>query len=620
MLHPQRICLYYCNVLQYASDCYDMLRVGYDMTNQHSDLIWIKKSKKLLDALNIGFVLQDMDDNILEVNKALLKINGLTRKELIGHHVSEFFTEQEYQTLRHGDLLKIDSEYYQAEYFIYHKSGEKIPVLFIVSINKDDTGRPVSENVLVLDISEQKQIRAKLKAANQELIKANETLRENQESLKNEKMKLEAILFGIGDSVSVFDVNGNHLLSNMQAREIYHKQEPLLPLKACRNEIVTLNDGRKQRYFEASVEEIKNDLGHTFAYVEILKDTTSIVELQAREQELQCFKRQIKLKNVLSGIVSSAPVMHKCINTALRCAELESTVLITGETGVGKNMIAEAIHANSTRSDKPFVQINCGALPENLIESELFGHIRGSFSGAISDNIGLFRAADGGTLFLDEVGDLAIPLQVKLLHAIQEKEIRPIGSNKTYRVDVRLLCATNKDLIRLVKQGLFRQDLYYRIAVIPLHVPPLRERKEDILILATHFINQHARKNKYQKLKLDHETQKILLEYRWPGNVRELENVIEYSLAMKTGSVILPEHLPVHLLFPQSSNTGTTTLSKIVSDSVTLGGDNSESLAESEKESIINALWRCKFNQTQAAKELGISRVTLWRKISKYGI
>jgi transcriptional regulator with PAS, ATPase and Fis domain len=309
--------------------------------------------------------------------------------------------------------------------------------------------------------------------------------------------------------------------------------------------------------------------------------------------------------------------MHKCIDAALLCAELESTVLITGETGVGKNMIAAAIHAHSDRNDKPFVQVNCGALPENLIESELFGHVRGSFSGAISDSMGLFRTADGGTLFLDEVGDIGFSLQVKLLHAIQDKEIRPIGSSKTYKVDVRLLCATNKNMKNLVVKGLFRQDLYYRLAVIPLMIPPLRERTEDILILANHFINKHSKKSKQRKIKFHHETQKILLKYWWPGNVRELENVIEYALTMSTESLILPEHLPVYLL-PQQGDSQTSRLSENILSDVIPPNDSFDSLAESEKESILNALWRCKFNQTRAAQELGISRVTLWRKLSKY--
>ena len=589
---------------------------GQRQISHLDNLEWIRKSKKLLNALNIGFLLQDMDDNILEVNEALLKMSGRNREEFIGHNVSQFYSEKEYKALRTGDLLQIDSEYYQGEYFIYNKDGTRIPVLFIVSINKNELGEPVSENVLVLDISKQKQFQARLKAANKELTAVNEALRLHQESLQNEKTKLEAILFGIGDSVSVFDINGRHLLSNPQAHGIHKKKRSVMPLEACRDQIVTLGRGKKQRHFEATVKEVKDSRGETFAFVEILKETTDQVALRAREQELQLIKRRLRQKTLASEILSTNPGMHKCINAALLCADLESTVLITGETGVGKNMIAAAIHNHSGRRNRPFVQVNCGALPENLIESELFGHVRGSFSGAVSDNIGLFRTADGGTLFLDEVGDLGMPLQVKLLHAIQDREIRPVGSNRTYKIDVRLVCATNRNLKGLVEKGLFRQDLYYRLAVIPLMIPPLRERRQDILLLANHFIGKHSKKSR-QKTGFHHDTQRILLEYHWPGNVRELENVIEYALAMSPGPLILPEHLPVFLLtVPEAVSPRDP--EKEPAHNVIEPDEHHDSLAESEKEAILDALWRCKFNQSRAAKELGISRVTLWRKMSRY--
>jgi PAS domain S-box-containing protein len=589
---------------------------GQRQISHLDNLEWIRKSKKLLNALNIGFLLQDMDDNILEVNEALLKMSGRNREEFIGHNVSQFYSEKEYKALRTGDLLQIDSEYYQGEYFIYNKDGTRIPVLFIVSINKNELGEPVSENVLVLDISKQKQFQARLKEANKELTAVNEALRMHQDSLQNEKMKLEAILFGIGDSVSVFDINGRHLLSNPQAHGIHKKKRSVIPLEACRDQIVTLGRGNKQRHFEATVKEVKDSQGETFAFVEILKETTDQVALRAREQELQLIKRQLRQKTLASEILSTSPAMDKCINAALLCADLESTVLITGETGVGKNMVAAAIHNHSGRRNRPFVQVNCGALPENLIESELFGHVRGSFSGAVSDNIGLFRTADGGTLFLDEVGDLGMPLQVKLLHAIQDREIRPVGSNRTYKIDVRLVCATNRNLKGLVEKGLFRQDLYYRLAVIPLMIPPLRERRQDILLLANHFIGKHSKKSR-QKTGFHHDTQRILLEYHWPGNVRELENVIEYALAMSPGPLILPEHLPVFLLtVPEAVSPRDP--EKEPAHNVIEPDEHHDSLAESEKEAILDALWRCKFNQSRAAKELGISRVTLWRKMSRY--
>lgn len=582
-----------------------------------SDLTWIRQSKKLLDLLNIGFLYQDMDDLILEVNESMVKLSGSSRERLIGHHVSEFYRPEEYRSLREESCRHVDDEFYQLEYFIYDVRRSKIPVLMSVSRNKDDQGHPISENVLIVDIREQKNIQQLLKDKNEELLNINKALIKNQESLEYEKRKLETILFGIGDNVSVFDLDGTCFLSNSRTANFsLDPRHNKLPLKPCRDELITLTDHTKKKHFERRVEEVKDSVGRICAYVEILKDLSDQIDLKAREQELMSMKRELKSQRLIkSEMITSSPAMKKCIDTALLCADRESTVLITGETGSGKNMIAKAIHSYSSRKEKPFVTVNCGAFPENLFESELFGHVKGSFSGAISDNIGLFRAADSGTLFLDEVGDLTLSLQVKLLRAIQEKEIRPIGSSRSYLVDVRLICATNKNLALMAQQGLFRHDLYYRIAVIPLNVPSLHERAEDILLLASRFI---MKKIKNQQVQLHPETQKILLGYHWPGNVRELENVLEYALTMTAGAWILPEHLPVNLFHSAGpASTGLNFNNSGVGFPLVRSGTPG-SLAESEHEVIFNTLLRCKFNQTRAAKELGISRITLRRKMSKY--
>jgi len=546
-------------------------------------------------------------------------MKGIAREAYIGHYIREFYSPEEYRILRKQSLRNIEREFYQIEYFIYDIQKNKIPVLMSVSHNKDDMGHPISENVLIVDIREQKKIQQLLKDKNEELSNINVDLIKNKESLENEKRKLETILFGIGDNVSVYDLDGACFLSN--SRRAHHNEGPQhsnLPITPCKDELITLTENSKKKYYDRRVEEVKDGMGRICAYVEILKDLSDQIDLRAREQELMSMKREMKLQRLIkSEIITSSPAMKRCIDTALLCAERDSTILITGDTGSGKNMIAKAIHSYSSRKDKPFVTVNCGAFPENLFESELFGHVRGSFSGAISDNIGLFRAADSGTLFLDEVGDLTLSLQVKLLRAIQEKEIRPIGSSRSYRVDVRLICATNKNLALMVQQGLFRHDLYYRIAVIPLHVPSLQERVEDILLLAGRLIMKKV-KNKNQQIQLHPETQKIFLGYHWPGNVRELENVLEYALTMTTGAWILPEHLPVNLLH----TAGSASLGLQLNDSGVgfplAGRGKPGRLAETEHEVIFNTLLHCRFNQTRAAKELGISRITLRRKMSKY--
>jgi transcriptional regulator with PAS, ATPase and Fis domain len=349
------------------------------------------------------------------------------------------------------------------------------------------------------------------------------------------------------------------------------------------------------------------------------------VELETREQELRAIRRKFKYETTRSKMIGHSKAMHQVFDVLLRCADVASSVLILGETGVGKEMAARAIHENSVRKDKPFVAVNCGALPETLLESELFGYVKGAFTGASSDRPGLFREANGGTLFLDEVGDLKQPLQVKLLRALQEGEIRPLGDSRSYPVDTRIIAATNQDLEEQVSQKRFRQDLYYRLSVIPLTIPPLRNRTEDILPLAEYFLRKHRKPSRSEGNSLGRAAKELLLHYPWPGNIRELENAVEYALAMASDPEILPEDFPAQIARAPRSEAVPAAPPGIedrVSERApliekTLRALKTENLAE-EKDKIFEALRLHRGNQTLAAKELGISRVTLWRKIKKY--
>jgi two-component system response regulator PilR (NtrC family) len=290
-----------------------------------------------------------------------------------------------------------------------------------------------------------------------------------------------------------------------------------------------------------------------------------------------------------------------------KLARSQAPVYISGESGTGKELAARLIHQQGPRSDRPFVAVNCGAIPQELMESELFGHTKGSFTGATSDKQGLFQSADGGTLFLDEIADLPLQMQVKLLRAIQEKRIRPIGAQKEIPVDLRIISATHKQLARLVESGDFRQDLFYRINVIELPLPPLRERVEDIPLLTQHFLSRLSRQNSLQKLKISSAALKRLVEYPFPGNIRELENILERSVTLFEGDTLLIEdlHLPEQ---PAASP------AKAVQQPL---GDMMEAV---EREAIIKALEETRWNRTAAAKKLGMSLRSLRYRLEKLGI
>jgi PAS domain S-box-containing protein len=322
--------------------------------------------------------------------------------------------------------------------------------------------------------------------------------------------------------------------------------------------------------------------------------------------EVEALRRELDSRYQIGDMVSRSPAMRKIFDILPSVAASTSTMLIQGETGTGKELLARAVHSLSPRKDKPFIAVNCGALPDTLLESELFGYKKGAFTGADKDKPGRFTLADNGTLFLDEIGEISSTLQVKLLRVLQNKTFEPLGSTSSTKADVRIITATNRDLTALVKTGKFREDLFYRIHVVRLDLPPLRERKEDIPILVNHFINRFNHIQKKAVSGVTSEVMALLMAHRWPGNIRELENVIERAFILCSEGSISLEHLPEDMSGLLSVSKPTAQMNK------------TRRLAEAT--AIREALQRHGGNRTAAARELGVNKSTLYRKIKSLGL
>jgi DNA-binding NtrC family response regulator len=332
-----------------------------------------------------------------------------------------------------------------------------------------------------------------------------------------------------------------------------------------------------------------------------------VSEDSQQQEEIQFFEE----------LVGTSAPMKRLYRLIDRVAQSDVTVLITGESGTGKELVAHSIHRRSNRRNKPFVPVNCGAIPEELLESEFFGHEKGAFSGAIRTKIGRFELANGGTIFLDEIGEMKLPLQVKLLRFLQEHKFERVGGLKTIEVDVRVIAATNKDLWKAVQEGIFREDLFYRINVVPIHIPPLRERKEDIQLLVDHFLTRYASsEDGGQKKIISPEVIECFMEYPWPGNVRELENIIKRLIILSDGDKITVDDLPERFQQKKEKSQDVFPFAKLPEEGI----DLKQTLEELERLFIQQALERTGGVKNQAAKLLGLNRTTLIEKMKKLGL
>ncbi|NWF88728.1 MAG: sigma-54-dependent Fis family transcriptional regulator [Ignavibacteriaceae bacterium] len=335
-----------------------------------------------------------------------------------------------------------------------------------------------------------------------------------------------------------------------------------------------------------------------------------INENKSLKSEINYLKTQLQNKFRFESFISQSPKMEEVLSIASRAADSKATILITGESGTGKEVLAKAIHYTSSRRDKPFVAVNIPALPETLLESELFGHEKGAFTGADKSKKGRFELADKGTIFLDEIGDTPSNLQVKLLRVLQEHQIEKIGSTETIDVDVRIIAATHQNLEDKIKNGLFREDLYYRLNIVAVHIPPLRERREDIIPLTEYFIDKYCNENNKPKLSLSKESADLLIKYNFPGNVRELENIIERAVVLSRSEVITINDFPNSVKGYKPEN----------EIAISTTGGMVEQVETLEKKLIFDALLQANGNQSLAGRILGITERNLRYKMQKYGI
>ena len=404
----------------------------------------------------------------------------------------------------------------------------------------------------------------------------------------------------LGHSCAVLNCNACERVRKAEGCHCMMFQRGKLKKQKC---LLFGKDGRPVHVLKnASV--LKDEAGNITGAVETLTDISDLVE---KETQIETFRRELDGEDRFQGIIGMSAPMQKVFELISNAAQSDAPVIIFGESGTGKELVAKAIHETGPRSKSPYIKVNCAALNESLLESELFGHVKGAFTGAHRSHEGRFEAAAHGSIFLDEIGDLPLSTQVKLLRVLEEKVVERVGDHHPIKADVRIISATNCDLQTLIAQGRFREDFFYRINVIPIHVPPLRARTEDIPLLSRSFFSRIQLKSGRKIEGISHQGLETLMRYTWPGNVRELRSAFEYAFVSCRETMIRPEHFPAHILegSPHASIPAT-------------GAGNS--LEEIKKQRLVQALRSTAGNQSEAARLLGISRTSVWKQMKRFGI
>lgn len=568
------------------------------------------QDRRKLEHLVDGVMVVDSAGTIVAFSEGAERIIGYGASEVIGRTCQEVFRSDKCEvacparkTFETGVVLS------NCRCHVWTSSGDEIEIAINTSPLKGSDGKIVGAVVVFRNLNEMMEMVIKMTELSREMVR--------------EKERSEAIISSIAEGVFTLSTDMKLTSFNPSAERITGYSADEVLGKPCRvvfrsvgcDEIcpirqmastgkpvtgvemeITAKDGTTVPV-SLSAALLRDEVGEAVGAVETFRDLSRV----------RLLTEELKVKYSFRNIIGKSHKMREIYRLIRSVAGANVTVLIQGETGTGKELVARAIHYESRRADKPFVVVNCAALPETLLESELFGHVRGAFTGATSDRKGRFELADGGTLFLDELSETSQATQVKLLRVLETKQFERVGDSRTTSVDVRLICATNRNLKELVQAGGFREDLYYRVNVVGINLPALRERGEDIPLLINHFIGRFNSDTGKQVRGVSQEAMDVLIDHSWPGNVRELENAIGHAFVHCNAGTILQQHLPLDII---------ETTPQITDATQRMVG----SLDDVEKAVIAETLKKYKGNRSKAARRLGIGRSSLWRKIKKYNL
>jgi PAS domain S-box-containing protein len=552
-----------------------------------------------MEQLGDGVAFIDKDLRIVSWSDSAERITGYTQEQVLGQPCKQILGSQLCET--NCTLRRVLA------------SGE--PVSSVVATTKTAQKTKIS---LTVSATPLKDTRSKVVGAVLTFRNLSEIQAISNE-LTHERNTLCAILESIADGVFTVDAEWRITSFNRAAERItgFRREEAIgkecssiFRSNACKEtcplresmrtrsqvsnfEIFIISKRHKRVPISVSSAALVDEEGDVIGGVETFRDLS----------ELKYLSSELSKRYSFANIIGKSPRMQEIYQLLETVSDTSSTVLVLGETGTGKELVARAVHYNSARKEKPFVKVLCAALPENLLESELFGHVRGAFTGAIRDKPGRFEMAHGGTMFLDEIAEISPAVQAKLLRVLESGEFERVGGLKTIKTDVRIVAATNRDLKSLIREGQFREDLYYRLNVIAINLPPLRDRRDDIPLLIQHLVAKFALETGKEIERVSPQVMDILLDHDWPGNVRQLENAVEHAFVHCRGKTVQVQHLPEELIHPEEP---------VISSGL--------SLEEAEKELILGSLERNNWSKTKTARELKVPRTTLWRKIKKYGI